>query len=111
LLVSSAFTKAIADTFYDKTFTIAATTHGKDAEGGATTIVGSPVTHKGNVQYNLSQRAIELYGLIENVDLAITTSTSVSVKADDRVTYNSVTYVVTSVKPFDSHILIIGSKR
>ena len=86
-------------------------THGKDAEGGATTTVGSPVAHKGNVQHNLSKRMIELYGLLEDVDLAVTTATETVVAVDSKLSYNGTQYVVTSVKPFDTHTLIIASNR
>lgn len=109
MLVNPAFKKAIADTFYDKTFTVASVTHGRDAEGGATTTIGTPVSHKGNVQFSLSQKMAEIYGITENIDIAVTAD--VKPKVGDRLAYEGVQYDVRSVKPRDSHNLIIGMKR
>lgn len=109
MLVPNSFKQAIADTFYDKTFTIATVTTGKDAEGGATATVGTPVSHKGNVQFSLSQKMAEIYGISEDIDIAITTNIKPNI--NDRLAYDGVQYDVRSVKPRDSHVLIIGSKR
>ena len=110
MLVSNAFTKAIEDSFYDKSFTVASRSHTPDGEGGSTTAIGTPKAHKGNVQFSLAKRFVDLYGITSKIDLAITTSTQTVVKDDDEVVYNGTAYVVTSVKPRDSHLLIIGSK-
>lgn len=111
MLVDNRFKKAINDAFYDKPFTVSPRTHGKDAEGGATTTTGASVQYLGNVQYSLNARSREAYGLTDHIDLAITADRSTVVKKDDEITYNGDKFVVSDVKPRDSHVLIIGLKR
>lgn len=110
-MVNSRFKGAIADAFYDKQFTLRKVTHGKDAEGGATTVNGAETTHSGNVQYTLNARSVEMYGITAKVDLAITTGTDVDAQLDDVIVYDGQEYTVSDVKPRDSHRLIVGTRR
>lgn len=111
MLVNNRMKTAIANAFYDKAFTVAARGHDKDIEGGATTTVGAPVEHMGNVQYSLNARTRESIGITEQVDLAITTFADALVAKDDEIVFNGRKFVVTDVKPRDSHLLIICQKR
>lgn len=111
MFVSNRFTDAIAKQFYDKTFTIRNRAHGTDAEGGAVTLVSGGTDHKGNVQYSLNAQAIEQYGITEQIDIAITTGTAVTVAKDDEIEHDGIKYVVNAVRPRDSHTLIVGRKR
>jgi len=101
----------IANTFYDKTVEILNQETSIDAEGGvvrSTPTVQS--TFQGNAQFtNLGEAQAEL-GLVESINILITCSTDVSIKLNDRIRYDGVEYVVTSVIPTDSHLTIGGRK-
>lgn len=108
MLLPTQFKAIISSTFYDKTFTVADRTETVDSEGGVVLTAGTPRTLKGNVQYSLNERIREIYGITEQVDLAITTDQAVD--KDDQLTYDERDYVVTSVKKSDSHYLIVARK-
>lgn len=109
-MVDNRFKKAIAKAFYDKPFTISTRAHDKDVEGGAITTVGDPHAYLGNVQYTLNARTREAYGIAAEIDIAVTADRSVVANKDDQLEYDGVAYVVTDVKPRDSHLLIIGKR-
>lgn len=104
MLITPQFKAIISKTFYDKTFTVATREETIDAEGGVVIAAGTPRTLKGNVQYSLNERLREIYGISEQVDLAITTDQTVD--KNDKLTYESKDYVVTSFVKSDSHNLI-----
>ena len=106
MLITPQFKAIISKTFYDKTFTVAARTQTVDSEGGVVQSIGTPRTLKGNVQYSLNERLREIYGISEQVDLAITTDQTVD--KNDQLTYESKDYVVTSFIKKDSHNLIVA---
>ena len=104
MLITPQFKAIISKTFYDKTFTVATRTSTIDAEGGVVITSGKTSTLKGNVQYSLDERLREIYGVTEQVDLAITTDETVN--KNDQLTYEGKDYVVTSFIKNDSHNLI-----
>lgn len=104
MLIKPQFKAIISSTFYDKTFTVATRTQTVDAEGGVVITAGTPRTLKGNVQYSLNERLREIYGISEQVDLAITTDGTAN--KDDQLVYEGRNYVVTACVPNDSHNLI-----
>lgn len=106
MLIPAQFQAIISSTFYDKTFTVATRTSTIDAEGGTVITSGTPRTLKGNVQYSLNERLREIYGITEQVDLAITTDQTVD--KNDQLTYEGKDYVVTSFIKKDSHNLIVA---
>ena len=106
MLITPQFKDIISSTFYDKTFTVATRTETTDAEGGVVITAGTPRTLKGNVQYSLNERLREIYGISEQVDLAITTDQTVD--KNDKLTYDGKDYVVTSFVKSDSHNLIVA---
>ena len=106
MLITPQFKAIISKTFYDKTFTVATREETIDAEGGVVITSGTPRTLKGNVQYSLNERLREIYGISEQVDLAITTDQTVD--KDDKLTYESKDYIVTSFVKSDSHNLIVA---
>ena len=106
MLIPTQFPAIISKTFYDKTFTVATRTQTVDSEGGVAQSIGTPRTLKGNVQYSLNERLREIYGISEQVDLAITTDQTVD--KNDQLTYESKDYVVTSFIKKDSHNLIVA---
>ena len=110
MLLPANFASTVADTFYDKTVTklvkTTTTTDGWVEQTGTT--AGS--TFKANVQFNnLGEVQTEL-GLSEQVDVALTCATSVSLAVDDLFSYNGITYKASAVVPYDSHLKIVGSK-
>ena len=106
MLIPTQFPAIISKTFYDKTFTVATRTQTTDAEGGVVITSGTPRTLKGNAQYSLNERLREIYGISEQVDLAITTDQTVD--KNDKLTYESKDYVVTSFVKSDRHNLIVA---
>ena len=106
MLIPAQFKAIISSTFYDKTFTVATRTSAIDAEGGVVITAGTPRTLKGNVQYSLNERLREIYGITEQVDLAITTDLTVA--KNDKLTYEGKDYVVTSFIRSDSHNLVVA---
>ena len=106
MLLPTQFKAIISSTFYDKTFTVATREETVDAEGGVVITTGTPRTLKGNVQYSLNERLREIYGITEQVDLAITTDQTVA--KNDKLTYDGRDYVVTSFVKSDSHNLIVA---
>ena len=106
MLIPTQFKATISKTFYDKTFTVATRTQTVDAEGGVVITAGTPRTLKGNVQYSLNERLREIYGISEQVDLAVTTDQTVD--KNDQLTYEGKDYVVTSFRKSDSHNLIVA---
>ena len=106
MLITPQFKAIISSTFYDKTFTVATREETVDAEGGVVITTGTPRTLKGNVQYSLNERLREIYGITEQVDLAITTDQTVA--KNDKLTYDGRDYVVTSFVKSDSHNLIVA---
>ena len=104
MLITPQFKAIISKTFYDKTFTVATRTETIDAEGGVVITSGTPRTLKGNVQYSLNERLREIYGITEQVDLAITTDGTAN--KNDQLAYEGRNYVVTACVPNDSHNLI-----
>jgi len=112
MLLPTNFKTAIADTFYDKSFVINRKTRSKDAEGGVVIALALVGTFDGNVQATLSggmrkSLDIEGRGLVNSVDLAITTSTGNDIVVDDELTYNSAKYTVKGAFTFDSHLLLV----
>ena len=106
MLITPQFKAIISKTFYDKTFTVATREETIDAEGGTVITAGTPHTLQGNVQYSLNERLREIYGISEQVDLAITTAQTVD--KNDQLTYEGKDYVVTSFIKKDSHNLIVA---
>ena len=105
----ASFTKAIADTFYDKTVSkLEKTTTSTDGWVEETGTVTS--TFKANVQFdNLGEVQTEL-GLTEQIDVAMTCLPDTDIAVDDLFQYDGVDYKASAVIPYDSHKKIVGSK-
>jgi hypothetical protein len=110
MLLPANFTKAVADTFYDKTVKIlekvTTETDGWVDESGTTV----KSIFQANVRFSKLGEVQNELGLSESIDIAITCSTEVDVKTDTLISYNDVTYNVTAVLPNDSHKKIAGRK-
>ena len=109
MLLPTNFKTAIADRFYDKSFVINRKTRSKDAEGGVV-IVTSPVgTFNGNVQNGSSGESLKILeqGLVDRVDLTVTTAVSTDVNTDDELVYGGKKYTVKGDYTFDSHLLLV----
>lgn len=108
--IPTQFTNAISNTFYDKTIT----TYGKgevviDDEGWAgVDKENTTSTFSGNVRFNDLAQLQEDQGIVDSIDIAITTSADVAVGSI--LSYDSVLYKVIKAIPYDSHNLIIGKK-
>lgn len=105
------FNNSIKNAFYDKTVSILGVTEVKEADGAvhktSNSIVG---TFKGNCRLVNFKQIQKEFGLDYQIDIAITTETNVSITAETLISYAGVTYQVTDVLPFDSHVMIVGAK-
>ena len=101
---------AISSVFYDKTFSKCNSTETIDSEGGIVRTISESSSYNGNVRFNnLGELQAEL-GLVKEIDVAITCPTDTAVEVNDVLQYNGVKYIATTVIPYDSHKLIVGSK-
>ena len=112
MLLPQSFNSAIADVFYDKSFSISRKTRSKDVEGGVVITLTLVGTFDGNVQATLSggmrkSLDIEGRGLVNSVDLAVTTSNNTDANVDDELTYNGSKYTIKGAFTFDSHLLLV----
>lgn len=111
MYIPKTMTKAIANTFYDKTISILKKVTSIDSEGGVISKGYEEVdTFKGNVSFSNCKKIQEEYGLDYNIDISITTFTDVSVNINDLVKYNDVIYNVSDKLSSDSHVLIVATK-
>jgi len=104
------FSAIIADNFYDKEFTVNRKTRSKDEEGGVIITTSSVGIFTGNVQHaSTSKQTLSLIerGLIDRVDLEITTSTNNDIKVDDELVYSNKHYTVKGAFTYDSHLLVV----
>lgn len=111
MYIPNKMTKAIADTFYDKTVEVMSNQTTTDAEGGVS-YKGLAVTgsFNGNVNFSNCKKIQEEYGLDYEIDISITADTDTSISINDIIKYNDVIFNVTDILPFDSHILIVAIK-
>lgn len=111
MYIPKSMTKAIANTFYDKTVEILNKKTSIDAEGGVTSKgVMLKDTFNGNVSFSNCKKIQEEYGLDYSIDISITTYINVEINIGDLIKYNEVVYVVNDKLPSDSHILIVATK-
>lgn len=109
MLLPANFNSIVADTFYDKTVLILETTT-TSTDGWVSKTGTTTGTFKANVQFsNLGEIQSQL-GLTEQIDVALTCASSVSLAVDGLFSYNGVTYKATAVIPYDSHKKIVGNK-
>lgn len=108
MLIPTQFSAIISKTFYDKTFTVATRTQTVDSEGGVVITAGKTSTLKGNVRTSLDEKVREIYGITEQVDLAITTDATAD--KNDQLAYDGKNYIVDSCYKSDSHNLIVARK-
>lgn len=107
--IPSSFKTKIEETFYDKLFNIYNKEQTVDDEGWAkdkSTTKKSSVY--GNVRFNNLAELQEEYGIEEEIDIAITTSSSVEL--GDILEYEGNEYRVIGSIPYDSHNLIFAKK-
>lgn len=110
MTIPSSFKTKIADTFYDKTISLYSTSNTVDGEGWSRKSSTLSTTFSGNVRMDNLAKLKEDNGLKEEVDLAITCATSVSVAIGNILGYGSIKYEVVGVYVFDSHKLIVCRK-
>jgi len=106
------FTSAIANTFYDKSFTVNRKTRSKDAEGGVTIVTAQVGTFTGNVQAGTTKQSLSIVdrGLVDRVDLTVSVATGSDIKTDDELVYNSQKFTVKGAFTYDSHLLLVCEK-
>lgn len=101
----------VAEIFYDKTISIMETQTTIDAEGGVKyNGIQEMGTFQGNVNFSQCKKIQEEYGLDYEVEISVTTSQDVDVNINDIIKYQEITYNVTDLFKFDSHILLVGKK-
>ena len=97
------------DTFYDKDLTILEIEKTLDEEGGMKQKVPKETgSFRGNVRFVGLGEIQEELGLVENIDICITTRPEVEIKLDNYVKYLDKIYQITDVIPSDSHQTITG---
>lgn len=128
--------KLIAKNFYDKEILVLDKTATRDEEGGLNTKAGK-VSYKfyGNVNFSNFGKIQEDYGLDYQIDISITASpetfedkvyledaelvydrdriyikdtSEILLGINDIISYGGKEYRVSSIIPFDSHILVLG---
>lgn len=107
--IPSSFKNKIAETFYDKSIKVLNKTNGVDDEGWAGEETTTELeTILGNVRFDNLAQVQEDYGLEENVDITVTTNSTVGL--GEIIEYEGVEYKVINSIPYDSHNLLIGTK-
>lgn len=109
MLLPPSFASTVADTFYDKTVNLLATTT-TSIDGWVEQTGTASSTFKANVQFNNLGAVQTELGLSEQVDVVVTCGSAVAIAVDDLFSYSGVTYKATAVIPYDSHKKIVGSK-
>lgn len=105
--ITQDFKNAIKATFYDKTVDVLSSEDVTDSEGWATQSVGESVsTFNGNVRFDNLEKLQEDFGLIDKIDIAITTDEVVDVGSI--IQYGGRKFKLTKAFPFDSHYLLVG---
>lgn len=112
MFLPSNFETTISDIFYDKDFIVDRQNKTKDSEGGVTSSSMNVGKYRGNVQRSLSgslrkSLGIEERGLVDSIDLAITTRRELDIITDDIVIFEGQDFTVKSSIIFDSHLLLI----
>ena len=109
LYIPETMKKAISSRFYDKEVKLVRITKNKDEEGGLVwsnpTIIGS---FKANVNFNDFRKIQKQYGLDYDINIVLTTDTSVNINVNNTIFYNSKYYSVRDVFVRDSHKTIIA---
>lgn len=109
--IPNSFKNKISEVFYDKLIKILNITQSIDDEGWAG---DSSSTEKlsfyGNVTFKDLKILEEEQGLKEEVNIAVSCSTTVSVVVGDVIEYNGTKYRVIEAIPYDSHKMLLGTK-
>lgn len=100
---------AMARTFYDKEAELLKRQTAKAFDGSNRTTYVTVGKIVGNIQTSVSRRLIENYGLDEDTELTITIAPLSPAEIGDRLKYAGKVYVVQSIKPRDSHVLIAAT--
>lgn len=107
--IPNSFKTKIAETFYDKNIKILSKTNSVDEEGWSGDISSTEVSNfYGNVRFNNLAELREDYGIKEDIDIVITTDSTVEL--GDILEYGGVEYRVVNAIPYDSHNLIFAKK-
>lgn len=101
----------ISKAFYDKTIELVRPSTSIDVEGGIVFDENYEVlqTFNGNVSFSNCKKIQEEYGLDYQVDIAITCA-RIEITKNDMVKYEGVVYDISDILPFDSHLVIVGTK-
>lgn len=107
--IPEAMKKTIAAQFYDKTVEVLSSEVSIDDEGGI--IKGEALVvreFKGNVQFSNFALIQQEYGIDYQIDVVITTDDR-NIKTGELLRNQGIRYVAKDVRPFDSHVLIVGA--
>lgn len=108
MYIPKTMSKAISRAFYDKTIKVLDSVKETDSEGGVTNKgIAEIDSFKGNVNFSNCKKIQEDYGLDYDIDISVTTDYRKEL-LNKFIKYNNVVYSVTDVKPYDSHVLVIG---
>jgi hypothetical protein len=111
MVIPEDFKNKISDVFYDKLIKILNISQSIDDEGWAgDTSTTDKTSFYGNVTFKDLKILQEEQGLKEEVNIAVSCSTSVSIVVSNVIEYNSIKYRVISCIPYDSHKLILATK-
>lgn len=110
MYIPKTMTNKIAQVFYDKTVSVLINKTTIDAEGGVNYLGYDVIDNfKGNVNFSNCKQIQEEYGLDYRIDVSITTNYE-SLKNNDLIKYDNVTYKVTDIIKNDSHYLVVATK-
>lgn len=100
----------IASIFYDKEVEVLKYETSIDREGGVHNSEPKTIAvFKGNVSFSNCKRIQEEYGLDYEIDISITCDYT-SIDKTTLLKYGDIIYNVSDILPFDSHLLIVGTK-
>lgn len=104
--IPNTFNNAIADTFYDKTFTVWTSHEVTDSEGWAKVgATESETTFSGNINFSKLDEVKQEYGI--TTDILATVTTAEEIALGTIVEYEDSKYRVMKSVKFDSHYLLI----
>ena len=104
--IPNTFNNAIADTFYDKTFTVWTSQEVTDSEGWAKVgATESETTFSGNINFSKLDEVKQEYGITTDISATITTAEAIDLGTI--IGYADRTFRVIKSIQFDSHYYLI----
>ena len=107
--IPSNWNTVFSNVFYDKTIDVLKREDTFDNEGGLISTVVYDYSFNGNVRFDNLKQVQEDLGLVESINIAITTQVR-DLPLNSIFQYQDKKYLVTDAVPFDSHLMVVGKK-